>query len=149
MYYKRKNHMIRTHGQESYEPLPKGHLQAVARRIPSSQLTFQDRWKRKHELYRRSNWQGMHLVGLAPEGFRQYASKLGHTYVKPYHKCTKCGHLVSRDQLPIERCPAAKAAAFPALKTRQAEWAAWSTQAKKLAKDASRKRRGKLLLPAS
>ena len=37
-------------------------------------------------------------------------------------KCTKCGHLVSRDHLPVERCPAAKAKAFPALKARQAEW---------------------------
>ena len=140
---KRKNHLIRTHGQESYEPLPKGHLQAVARRLPESQKTFQERWEHKHLLYSKSEWQGMHKVSVEPEGYRQYASKLGHTYVKPYHKCSVCHLLVSRDQLPVERCPAAKVTAVPALKVRKKHWAAWSAEAKKKAKDSSRKRRGK------
>ena len=143
MYSKRKNHLIRIHGKESYEPLPKGHLQVVARRIPESQKTFQERWEHKHLLYSESEWQGMHKVSVEPEGYRQYASKLGHTYVKPYHKCTVCHLLVSRDQLPVERCPAAKVTAAPTLKVRKKNWAAWSAEAKKKAKDSSRKRRGK------
>ena len=85
----------------------------------------------------------MHRVDVKPEGFRQYTSKLGHTYVKPFHKITVCNLLVSRDQLPVKRCPAAKVSASPPLKVRKPDWATWSAQAKKMAKDASRKRRGK------
>ena len=127
---KRKVHLIRNHGKDSYQPLAKGDLQALVNRLPAARKTYDERWEYVFAQWSQSGWKGTHRIGKDPCAYRQYHNSKGLPYYRALFRCGVCQNTVEKSQIPREVCPAAKGRASPSLGLRVKQWKLWGAQAR-------------------